>query len=118
MSGSFISEAVQIEITGTFDLLRLSGPDRVLTADGRNLGSCQWVHNVKVASDAQVVSTVAGHPFAVTGRYGKGRVVAISGTVLGEPKEPFWMTPKWHDELTRLINWAAGISNTGGSDKP
>ncbi|MBI4025226.1 MAG: hypothetical protein HY360_09625 [Verrucomicrobia bacterium] len=71
---------------------------------------CYWQHRVKPASDAQVHVTAGAEPFLVSSQAGKGRIAAVTGTVLGSPPDgslPFWEWESWPELLARIIAWAA-----------
>jgi hypothetical protein len=103
MQGSFIEEIMPVEITRTFDLVRIDPPKEMIVQEGQKLGQCEWIHEVKVKSAGTVAAEAGGRPAVVTGAFGKGKVIAIPATVLGEPKEPFWTTSQWQQELKKLF---------------
>jgi uncharacterized membrane protein len=67
-------------------------------------------HMVKAKPGAKVL--IAGdkvEPLLVGGKYGKGRVVVFTGTVLGEApagKTAFWQSPAWPGVLAAAMKWS------------
>jgi len=55
-----------------------------------------------------VILTAGGRPFLVLGRYGKGRVACLLGTVLGQPSDPFWQTAKYQKTVENTCRWLVG----------
>lgn len=65
-----------------------------------------------VPKPGATVQMLAGDkPAIISGNYGKGRVVAVALTAMGEPpagKTAFWDWPDWPRVLGAAIDWAAG----------
>jgi hypothetical protein len=115
MAGSLLESILPVKVESVFDRKRISevGEPVKRVWFGRftgfnSLGDCSWLHEVSLKSGATVEMNAGGKPMVVTGSYGKGRVVAVLGTVLGTPKTPFWKSSAWQQELNRLTRWAAG----------
>ncbi|MBI4027267.1 MAG: hypothetical protein HY360_19940 [Verrucomicrobia bacterium] len=71
---------------------------------------CYWQHFVKPSKNAQVHISAGAQSFLITGQYGKGRIGAFTGTVLGLPARegtPFWEWESWPELLGRVLAWAA-----------
>jgi len=67
-----------------------------------------WAHKTTAKPGSVVPLTFDGSPALVLGTYGKGRVAAFTGSVLGEPRPgqmPFWESQSWQKLLVNLINW-------------
>ena len=67
-----------------------------------------WAHRTRAKPDTTVVLTFDGSPALVLGRFGKGRVAAFTGSVLGEPRPgrvPFWRSEAWGKLLGNVIEW-------------
>jgi uncharacterized membrane protein len=65
-----------------------------------------------VKDNGQVWLTAGKMPLLVGGTYGKGRVVACAGTVLGEPepgKIGFWESPAWTEAAAGVLTWLMQI---------
>lgn len=111
MRGSFIEDLLPTRVVRTFDLVRLPEPRRHVTSVDQpgagKFGQCEWVHEVRVTPGAEVVLRAGDAPIVTLGRCGEGPVVAVTGTVLGQPPQPFWRQALWTHELTRLVAWAA-----------
>ena len=69
-----------------------------------------YFHSLVPINGAKVQVKVGDQPAFVTGTFGKGRVVACSLTVNGEPaagQTPFWEWKDWPKLLGQAIEWAA-----------
>ena len=100
-----------------FDLKQTTSPVPVnIAASARVLqgmrlkapGFCFWVHTVKPKAGAWVEMTAGNAPFLVCGRYGKGTVAVVAGSVMGDTTKArpgFWETNEWVDTLSRVIGW-------------
>ena len=67
-----------------------------------------WMHQAQAKPGATVELTAGGQPALVTWEYGKGRVAALSATVLGEPPAggmAFWDWPDWPNCMERVARW-------------
>ena len=67
-----------------------------------------WMHQAQAKQGATVELTAGGQPALVTWEYGKGRVAALSATVLGEPPAggmAFWDWPDWPNCMERVVRW-------------
>ncbi|MBI4025228.1 MAG: hypothetical protein HY360_09635 [Verrucomicrobia bacterium] len=70
----------------------------------------RWFHAVEPGPGAEVAAKMDQMPFIVTGHYGKGRVAALCGTVLGMPdqgRQLFFQTPEWPAAFGKLLRWLA-----------
>lgn len=67
-------------------------------------------HMVKAKPGATIlIPGTNGEPLLVGGRYGKGRVVVFTGTVLGDAptgKVAFWNSPAWPGLLAAAMRWS------------
>lgn len=102
--GSFLEETLPVSIARPFDLTRVTSP---LTTkpqdDSGSLGRCEWVHNVTAKPGATVIAVAGTHPALTTWKLGRGSVIAVTATVLGDPENPFWTTPLWRDRMRQLL---------------
>ena len=107
MKGSFIEEIMPVSIKRTFDRIKLPEGKGEFKKNKfffpTGFGNCQWIHDVDVKDTAEVLANIDGKPAAVQWKYGKGQVVAVTATVLGEPEDPFWENQKWQDFLLEII---------------
>ena len=102
--GSFLEELLPVSVTRPFDLQPVSSAlSRATWWFPARLGGCAWVHDVTVKEQAEVLWRVDGKPGVVTWKIGKGKVIAVTATVLGSPKNPFWESPAWRVELAKLL---------------
>ncbi|MHB9026374.1 MAG: glutamine amidotransferase [Armatimonadota bacterium] len=104
-----------VQIGGVFDLAKSDGSAALaLTAAGtkrlgkftRPLGMVPWRNAVTPRKGTEVWLVAGSAPFAVAGKAGDGRVIAILGTGLGEApagQTAFWDSPGWPYLLQRLL---------------
>ncbi len=90
-AGSFLEESLPVTVRGSFDLVRVE--DR----------ACSWLHDLSPREQATTVWQIEERPALVEWSFGKGRVVAVAATVLGQPEEPFWEATAWGDYLDGLL---------------
>ncbi|HEY5315545.1 MAG TPA: hypothetical protein VIK18_23645, partial [Pirellulales bacterium] len=60
---------------------------------------------------AEVVASAGGEPLILAGKAGRGRVVAVLATPLGEVADhetAWWDWPGWPGLLSRVADWAGG----------
>lgn len=112
-----LREMLPVIMTGPFDLQPTRGSGTLRDGPGglyeetdfSLAGEVAWLHRFTAKPGAQAQAWAGQAPFIVTGRYGQGRVAAVSGTVLGQPAGPgcvlFWRTPAWEECLARLLAW-------------
>jgi len=75
------------------------------------------MHRVRLKPGAKVFIQAGGHPFAVGGTYGKGRVVCILAQATGSPSNgpsskqqiPFWRWNGWPEMMRDLTWWALRV---------
>ncbi|MEI8341912.1 MAG: hypothetical protein WCH43_10310, partial [Verrucomicrobiota bacterium] len=103
LKGSFLEDALPVTTKRTFDRVRISG-ELSQPGGSAKLGGCAWVHEVTVKKEAKILWQADAKPGVVSWKFGKGEVIAITATVLGEPANPFWKSAPWKDELARLLN--------------
>jgi len=112
MKGSFLEELLPVKIKRTFDLTQV--PANLKEATWwlpKTLGNCAWIHDTETKPGAKVIWQAGSSPAIMTGIFGKGRVVAITTPMLGEPSEPFWLQPAWKEVLAEQMRWASGESS-------
>jgi uncharacterized membrane protein len=69
---------------------------------------CLWLHHLQAKAGAKVVLKAGDQPFLVVGEFGKGRVAACAGTVLGAPgagQQPFWEWKDWPKVLFAAVDY-------------
>ena len=116
-------EMLPVRLNAPFEIRRCSPPVPFGQAhESLGLGSAAWQkptvvlyrHLVEARPGATVLLAGAdGEPLLVGGTYGKGRVVVISGTVLGtagQGQAPFWQSPAWPDTLAAALRWCQGAT--------
>ena len=90
-------------------LIKIAATAQILKGTRLNApGYCYWLHAVKPKAGAGVEMTAGTEPFLICGRYGKGKITVVAGSMLGATtkKQPgFWETDEWVDTLSRVINW-------------
>ncbi len=67
-----------------------------------------WMHQAKPKPGATVEMTAGGQPALVVWEFGKGRVAALTITVLGEPPAgatAFWNWSDWPRLMTNVVQW-------------
>jgi len=77
---------------------------------------CLWIHQMEIKPGAQIILKANNYPFLATWNFGKGRVAACAGTVLGEPDNesvPFWKWEGWPNLMANVIKW---LSNSMAGD--
>ena len=106
-----------VTIPGFYDLKPLPAPAPLQPAEGRvpkeelawnGQPMVMWMHQVQPKPGAAVEMTAGGQPALVTWEYGKGRVAALTVTVLGEPpagSTAFWEWAEWPELMTRVVQW-------------
>ncbi|MHB9025518.1 MAG: hypothetical protein ACYC7E_15335 [Armatimonadota bacterium] len=107
MPGSLLEDLLPVK-TKTFDLRQLPAGTMVTGRDDQPLGEIAWVHDIALKPGGTLAARAGDAPVVVTAQAGKGCVVAITGTILGTPKSPFWESPAWQAEMNRLVKWVAG----------
>ena len=113
-----LADFLPVTLTGkSLDMQALTPPGVLKITPGAKLlagmtlkqpGVCLWQHDLKPKADAWVELNAGDRPFLVCGRFGKGRVAAVTGTVCGDPGKDntaFWDSPDWPDILSRTIRW-------------
>ncbi len=115
MQDTFVEEILPIGILRTFDRIKLPETRSTVKESAfwfpATYGKCAWIHEVSLKPGATVALKAGDLPCVVKGSFGKGRVMAVLSTVLGEPTEPFWENNKWHTELASFIAWLADRNN-------
>jgi hypothetical protein len=61
------------------------------------------LHIVKAKPDAEVIESVNGYPFVVTGKYGYGKVIVVTGTSNVE-RGNFGNSARWIESIRTIIN--------------
>jgi len=107
MKNSFIEEILPISIKRTFDRIKFPEGQAEVRENKfwfpKKYGNCAWIHDVALKPDAEVVMKAGDFPAVVKGKFGKGHVVAVLGTVLGEPSDPFWESKEWKEFMSQII---------------
>jgi len=111
-----IEELLPVNIMGPFDLIEIKGNRKIKDEYGKlyksreflQIGEVHWIHKVTPKKYTEVQASVDKYPFIVTGRYGKGRVGVVTGTILGLPDKPFWQSSSWPNILGKLLKWLCG----------
>lgn len=108
-----------VQVGKAFDLIPVEGDARLIfTATGKqrlgklpaDLGIATWRHNATPRKGTDVWLTAGGQPFAVAGKAGNGRVIAILGAPIGEApaeKTVCWESPHWAEFLVRVMDYLA-----------
>ncbi|HEX3655312.1 MAG TPA: hypothetical protein VHV55_05890 [Pirellulales bacterium] len=68
-------------------------------------------HRLRLKPGAEVMVSAGGEPLIVAGKAGRGRVVAVLATPLGEvagDETAWWDWPGWPGLLTHIGEWASG----------
>ena len=71
---------------------------------------CPYVHRVHVRPESSVQMTVGSMPFLVSGSFGKGRVVCLTGTLHGTApagKQLFTQWSGWPQLMRNTLYWLA-----------
>ena len=68
----------------------------------------KWIHRTTARDMANVLMTAGERPAFVIHRYGRGRVGALTITVLGEEppdRKAFWEHPAWPAAVRKLLRY-------------
>lgn len=115
-----LARLLPVTLTTSADLLACTPPQPLKSAGPNTLaadllaGSAPVVlhrHALAAKKGATVQVTAGAAPLIVTTTYGRGRVVAVLATPLGDAPAtmtPWWAWDKWPVLMLRLLNWAAG----------
>jgi hypothetical protein len=108
-----------VELSGPYEVRKstpptvFAVPNKQLKVDVRKWNNPPQVlyrHMVKAKPNTTILlAGLNGEPLLVGGRYGKGKVVVFTGTVLGEAQEnklAFWESPAWPGLLAAVIKWS------------
>lgn len=85
-------------MTGSAESLQLPNP----------AAACYYAHRLTPKPTAAVWARAGDQPFLLAHQIGKGRVVAVTGTVLGAEANAFWNSSAWPDIVARLLYWLSG----------
>jgi uncharacterized membrane protein len=115
-SSDVFARLLPVVLNGRYDVVKcappvvLKAPANSLVADllGKDAPTVVYRHKLAAKPGATVHLTAGDAPLVVTGAYGKGRVVAILATPLGDAPTPWWKWPTWPTLMLRLLAWAAG----------
>ena len=111
---TLLEPLLPVTTTGEFDLQPLPAPAPLQPVKGHiakdGLAWAQhptvlWLHHAQPKKGATVEMTAGGLPALVTWEYGKGRVAALTATVLGEPPTPCWEWADWPKLMTNVVQW-------------
>ncbi len=112
---SFLEEMLPVAVTDTWDLAPAGVA--VQAVEGLALPSnvawvpapqCLWLHQVRAKPEGKVVLKAGDKPFLVVGEFGKGRVAACAGTIMGAPgagQQPFWEWKDWPKVLFATVDY-------------
>jgi len=102
-------------------LTRAQTADWPLRLDFQSGPTAFYFHKLIPKSDAKVQVIVGDQPALVSGTFGKGRVVACSLTVNGNPEAgmlPFWKWKDWPALLGQAVEWAGEARPVGVMAEP
>ncbi|MBI3922238.1 MAG: hypothetical protein HY318_12535 [Armatimonadetes bacterium] len=115
MESTFLEEMLPVTVNHPFDRAFCSPPAALVPAAdwqaGKPLPWSQkpcvlWLHQLTPKPTAEVLIQAGGKPFLIAGSYGRGRVVACAGTVLGSAPPgamPFWDWQAWPKALSLAV---------------
>jgi uncharacterized membrane protein len=128
--GSRFFDVLPVHVSGPFDLkwagkgkswqLKATSPDhRVLRDISFDQKSCVfWHHFLTPKKDSTVVLKAGDNPVLVFGRYGKGKVAALSLSPTGvgaQGEVPWWDWDGWFPLVRNLFAWAKRKESDVGS---
>lgn len=71
-----------------------------------------WYQQVRPRPGSQTILEIDGHPLLVSGRFGKGKVICFTGTILGSKRDitgkVFWKWKGYDDFMVKLITYLSG----------
>ena len=118
--GERIESVLPVELISPWDLRRRRGRtiEKMKTAGfiaGVPWGDKPeviWYQQVRPRPGRQTILEIDGHPLLVSGRFGKGKVICFTGTILGAKSEVtrkvFWQWKGYDDFLLKLITYLSG----------
>ena len=112
--GRILREIFPVELDGPWDLVeakntRVKKAKSHAITEGLSFSgepNILWYHSVKAKKNSKVILTIDDNkPLLVIGEYGKGRVVAFTGTILGIPSNKQSPTlTEWSDYNKFILN--------------
>lgn len=118
-TSDILSELLPVSLATHYDLVKCSPPGEWNVSPSwlpSDSGPAEkpvvfYRHRLSPKSGTEVVVTAGGEPLVVAGHAGRGRVVAVLATPLGEPSAgelPWWQWSDWTKLFARFGHWAAG----------
>ena len=123
--GSFLEEALPVEVVQTTFLRRLAPKEQLLAATPayaealgkppvfEKAGGVAWLNHVRPRSGAEILVTAGDLPVLVSGTCGVGQAIVWAGSHSGEAVAPYWTTAAWpavlRDCLRRLAKGAERV---------
>lgn len=109
MRQTYLEDLLPFALRGPHEVVRCEPPLVIRSASGDPLDGSPIVfyrHNVPLRDGATTIALAGESPILAQHAVGRGRVVAVAGTVLGEAggqQMPFWKTPWWQQTLEEAI---------------
>ncbi len=116
-NSELLAPLLPVTTAGDYDLQPLPAPAPLLPAKGHLAKDglawnkrplVLWLHQAQAKPGAMVELTAGGHPALVTWNYGKGRVAALTATVLGEAPAggiACWDWADWPQLMATVVQW-------------
>ncbi len=117
LARSFLEDMLPVSFSGAWELAPAPANAALQPVKGFSLPSnlawtpplqCLWLHRLQPKPGAKVVLKAGDQPFLIVGTFGKGRVAACAGTVLGTSptgKQPFWEGKDWPKVLFAVLDY-------------
>jgi uncharacterized membrane protein len=114
-----LDEILPLRVKTTFDLKQPEGKAKWDPAVWKSFGGgtavpalngIAWAHELEAAPDAEVWIRIGQQPLVAASTLGKGRVVAVAATTLGDETGAgvFWKRPAWDRTMDKMVQWLEG----------
>jgi Putative glutamine amidotransferase len=99
-----IAKILPVKLGSPWDLLDLKEPVKISNnLEGKPV--VKYLHPLKLTAGAKVLASAGNHPFIVSGKYGKGKVIVCLGMPCGKfpaGEVPFWQWDKWPEFISNF----------------
>jgi hypothetical protein len=109
MRHTWLEELSPVSFKGPGEVVRCEPPRLLGKQPGKpfvDSPALFWRHDVAVRPGTELLAFAGDAPVAFRRTFGKGIVVAFSGTALGKPakgERPFWQSDSWRDLFDEFL---------------